>query len=293
MRINQLGEDELIRRLLPFLLTEKLEVAAGEDDAAVFADGDGYTVVSCDASVEGVHFDLSWMSPEDAGWRALALALGDLAAKGATPTYGVAVLALPGDWEAEAAVGLYRGMAELGRKTGLALIGGDTSATTGPAMLALTVLGRTGTRPLARSQAQPGWAVGVTGPLGAAADALRSHRALRLDPLLALGRRLNEAGLCCGDISDGLVREMEKFAAYSGAGCELQLSSIPRAAGAGALEAIASGEEADLVCAGPEEVLRELGLHVVGRLTEEPAVRVLDDAGRPIEIEFRGYRHFA
>ncbi len=293
MRINQLGEDELIRRLLPFLLTEKLEVAAGEDDAAVFADGDGYTVVSCDASVEGVHFDLSWMSPEDAGWRALALALGDLAAKGATPTYGVAVLALPGDWEAEAAVGLYRGMAELGRKTGLALIGGDTSATTGPAMLALTVLGRTGTRPLARSQAQPGWAVGVTGPLGAAAEALRSHRALRLDPLLGLGRRLNEAGLCCGDISDGLVREMEKFAAYSGAGCELRLSSIPRAAGAGALEAIASGEEADLVCAGPEEVLRELGLHVVGRLTEEPAVRVLDDAGRPIEIEFRGYRHFA
>jgi thiamine monophosphate kinase len=123
--------------------------------------------------------------------------------------------------------------------------------------------------------------------------ALRSHRALRLNPLLGLGRRLNQAGLCCGDISDGLVREMEKFAAYSGAGCELRLSRIPRAPGAGALDAVASGEEAQLVCAGPEEVLRELGLHVVGRLTEEPAVRVLDDAGRQIEIEYRGYRHFA
>ena len=71
---------------------------------------------------------------------------------------------------------------------------------------------------LARSEAQPGWAVAVTGPLGAAAVALREQRALRLQPLLAEGRRLNQAGLCCGDISDGLVREMEKFAQF--AGCE-------------------------------------------------------------------------
>ena len=293
MRLDQLGEEELIRRLLPFLLTEGIEIAAGQDDAAVFADGDGYTVISCDASVEGIHFDLGWMSPEDAGWRALALALGDLAAKGATPTYGVAAVALPGGWEAEAAVGLYRGMAELGRLTGLALIGGDTSATSGPAVVALTVLGRTGTRPLARSEARAGWAVGVTGPLGAAAVALRSRRALRLEPRLGSGRRLNEAGLCCGDISDGLVREMEKFAAYSGAGCELWLSRVPLAEGADALEAVASGEEAELVCVGPEERLRELGLQVVGRLTEEPEVRVLGDDGGRIEIEYRGYRHFA
>ena len=250
-------------------------------------------MVSCDASVEGIHFDLGWMSPEDAGWRALALALGDLAAKGATPTYGVVVMALPGRWEAEAAVGLYRGMAELGRRTGLALIGGDTSATSGPAVLALTVLGRTTTRPLARSEVKAGWAVGVTGSLGAAAVALRSRRALLLEPRLDAGRRLNEAGLCCGDISDGLVREMEKFAAYSGAGCELWLERIPLADGADALEAVASGEEAELVCAGPEARLRELGLQVVGRLTQEPEVRVLDDGGLRIEIEDRGYQHFA
>ena len=38
-----------------------------------------------------------------------------------------------------------------------------------------------------------------------------------------------ELGLCCGDISDGLVREMEKFAEMSGVGCELDAKSVPRA----------------------------------------------------------------
>jgi thiamine-monophosphate kinase len=293
MRIDQVGEDELVRLLRPHLLTKGIEVGAGEDDTAVIRDGDRYTVVSCDAAVEGVHFDLGWMSPEDAGWRALALALGDLAAKGATPTYGVAMVALPGAWEVEAAVGLYRGMAELGRRIGMALVGGDTSATTGPAVLALTVIGSARSLPLARSAAQPGWSIGVTGPLGAAAVALRERRALLLEPLLDTGRRLNEAGLCCGDVSDGLIREMEKFAAYSGVGCDIDLASVPVAEGATAEDALSGGEEAELVGLGPEKSLRQLGLHIVGRTVAEPAVRVLDVSGRPLQVRDHGYRHFA
>ena len=294
MRVDELGEDGLIQRILPFLLTERIEIPPGEDDAAVFAAGpDGYTVVSCDASVEGIHFDLGWMTPEDAGWRALALALGDLAAKGATPTYGLVMLALPGSWEVDAAVGLYRGMAELAKTTGLGLVGGDTTATSGPAMLALTVMGHTASLPLARAEARAGWAAGVTGPLGAAAVALRERRPLRLQPPLEAGRRLNEAGLCCGDISDGLLREMERFAAYSGAGCEIRLGQVPVAEGASAEDALSSGEEAELVCVGPEERLRELGVQVVGRLTADPRVCVLDEADRELEIKDHGYRHFA
>src|SRR5579859_4634907 len=231
-------------------------------------------------AVEGVHFDLGWMKPEDAGWRALALALGDLAAKGATPEYGLAMTMIPAGWEVEDLVGVYRVMAELGRRTGLALVGGDTSATTGPAVIALTVLGSTAVRPLARSEAKTGWAIGVTGPLGAAALALRERRVLRPEPLLAAGRRLNEAGLCCGDVSDGLLRELDKFLAYSGTGSEVRQGEVPVAEGAGPEDAMAGGEEVELVCLGPEEKVRELGLTVVGRTIAEPEVRVVDDAGR-------------
>ena len=122
-------------------------------------------------------------------------------------------------------------------------------------MLSLTVAGRTEKMPLARAQAQAGWSVGLTGPLGAAAVALRQKRALRLVPLIEEGRRLNGLGLCCGDISDGLVREMEKFAAMAGVGCVLEPKLVPRADGASLDEALTSGEEAQLVCVGPDELI--------------------------------------
>jgi len=53
------------------------------DDAAVVAGG-GVAVVSTDTMVEGVHFRLDWISASDVGHRALAGALSDLAAMGAT-----------------------------------------------------------------------------------------------------------------------------------------------------------------------------------------------------------------
>lgn len=293
MRLGELGEDELLRRLLPYLATDGVEIGAGRDDTAVFATEPGYLVISCDASVEGVHFDLGWMSPEDAGWKALAMALGDLAAKGATPTHCLAMLALPASWDGDAVVALYRGMAELGRSTGIGIVGGDTTATAGPAILGLTVMGMARQRPLARAEVLPGWAVGVTGPLGSAAIALRDRRVQRLPPLLDEGRRLNDAGLCCGDISDGLLRELDKFAASSGAGCRLRLDQVPAFAGATVLEALASGEEVELVCTGPADLLKAVGIQPIGQLTEDPRVVVVDGAGNEVEVPLRGYRHFA
>jgi thiamine-monophosphate kinase len=298
-RLEGLGEPELLRRILPFLqappgaVAEGLVIAAGADDAAVWREGDGYTVASCDTFVEGVHFDLGWMSAEDAGWRAMALALGDLAAKGATPTQALAAFAAPGSWQIEDMVGIYRGMHALATSVGMAIVGGDTSSTSGPSVLTLTVLGRTDILPLARAQVEAGWAVAVSGPLGAAAAALHQRKALRLEPALDAGRRLNAAGLCCGDVSDGLVREMEKFSAAAGVGCVINAGDVPVAPGASVENALTSGEESVLVCAGPEDAVRAAGLSPIGLLTSDPAVRVVDATGKPIRLELRGYDHFA
>ena len=292
-KLEGLGESELLRRIKPFLATEGFEIPAGDDDAAVWRDGDGFLVASCDTSVEGVHFDLTWMSPEDAGWRALALALGDLAAKGATPWWALVAVAAPKSWPPDAFVGLYRGMDALARSVDLQVAGGDMSSIDGPAVLTITVAGRTSTRPRARSEAQPGWSVAVSGPLGAAKLALAKHHALRLEPNLAEGRRLNAAGRCCGDISDGLVREMHKFADMSGAGCILNAAEIPRFEGASLEDALTSGEEAELVCVGPEDLIREAGLRPIGVLTEHSEVRVVGADGQLVHLRGGGYDHFA
>jgi thiamine-monophosphate kinase len=289
MKVAGLGEFGLLERIKPFLSAE-----AGKDDAALLEDaGGGFTVASCDMFVEGVHFDLGWMSAEDAGWRSMALALGDLAAKGATPSWALTSIAIPNTWAVEHLTGLYAGMAELARKANVPIAGGDMSSTDGPAVLSITVVGRSEKRPLARSEAQAGWAVAVTGPLGASAVALRERRALRLSPLLEDGRRLNEAGLCCGDISDGLLREMDKFVAFSGCGCVIRAAEVPVAEGATLEEALTSGEEADLVCVGPEELVRAAGLHPFGYLTDDSSVQVLGADGMPLQLEQSGYDHFA
>jgi thiamine-monophosphate kinase len=281
--LRGLGELGLLERIRPYL-----GAGAGNDDAAVIHDGHRFLVASVDMFVEGVHFDLEWMSVEDAGWRALALALGDLAAKGAQPEWALAALAIPDRWNVDHVTGLYSGMHWLAARWHMPIAGGDLSSTSGPAVLSLTVAGRTETKPLARADARPGWAVGVTGPLGAAAVGLRERRALRLVPLIEEGRRLNRLGLACGDISDGLVREMEKFAAMSDAGCILEAASVPRAEGASVEDALTSGEEAELVSVGPREVIDRAGLQVVGELTAGGRVEVIG-----AELTRTGYDHFA
>jgi len=283
------GELELLELVKPYLAEH-----AGDDDAATWSDErGGFTVASADVYVEGVHFDLGWMSAEEAGWRSLALALGDLAAKGATPVWSLTSVAVPRRWAIDDFSGLFRGLDALARKTGLNIVGGDMSAIDGPAVLSIAVIGRADARPLSRSEAQPGWAVAVTGPLGAAAVALRERRVLRLEPLLAEGRHLNHVGLCCGDVSDGLIREMEKFAAMSGLGCTLRVADVPVAPGATWQDALTSGEEVELVCTGPEETIRGAGMKSVGVMSTDSEVRVVDADGAPVQLESRGYDHFA
>jgi thiamine monophosphate kinase len=114
-----------------------------------------------------------------------------------------------------------------------------------------------------------------------------------LVPLLEEGRRLNQAGLCCGDISDGLLREMDKFVAFSGCGCVIRAAEVPVADGATLEEALSSGEEAELVCVGPEDLIRGAGLLPFGFLTDDESVQVLGAGGKPMMLEQTGYDHFA
>src|SRR5687768_11861908 len=56
----------------------------GNDCGLIQMDGE-LVALSTDVSVEGVHFRLDWISPEEAGWRSAAAALSDLAAAAAEP----------------------------------------------------------------------------------------------------------------------------------------------------------------------------------------------------------------
>src|SRR5258708_14229001 len=155
MRIEGLGEFGLLERIKPYLSAH-----AGQDDAGVLQDADGFIVASCDMFVEGVHFDLGWMPAQDAGWRSLALALGDLAAKGATPWWALTSIALPNAWAVESLTGLYTGMADLARQTKVLIAGGDMSSTDGAAVRSITAGQGPGKRQRSAGGCQPGVAGG-------------------------------------------------------------------------------------------------------------------------------------
>ena len=284
-----MNELELVARLVPHLASRggDLLIGAGEDDAAAWREDDGtFTVATCDTSVETIHFDLSRQAPEDVGWRALCFALGDLAAKGAWPTYGLTSISIPRRWEDAVAERIYSGLAELAGAVGLRLVGGDTTLAPGQGSLTLMLLGSTKVEPLPRSAVRAGWQVGVTGPLGGAGLHLRRPR-----PRLEIGTRMSIAGFCCGDISDGLLRELDKFAQAAGVGARVRLAAVPCAEGVNAVQALSSGEEVELVCCGRAPLPRELT--PVGELTDDGRVVVVDAAGQEVEVQERGWDHFA
>jgi thiamine-monophosphate kinase len=283
------NELDLVARLVPYLAGRggDLVIGAGEDDAAAWREDDGtFTVATCDTSVESVHFDLSRQAPEDVGWRALSFALGDLAAKGAWPTYGLSAVSVPRRWDETVTERIYAGLAELASAVGLRMVGGDTTLAPGQGSLTLMLLGSTNVEPRPRSAARPGWLVGVTGPLGGAGLHWRRPR-----PRLEVGTRMSIAGVCCGDISDGLLRELDKFSVAARVGARLRLDAVPCAEGSSPLQAIVSGEEVELVCCGPAPLPRELT--VVGELTAGDRVVLVDATGHEVQVEERGYDHFA
>lgn len=326
------GEDDLVGTFLAPLAAGFPGALGLKDDCAVLAPTPGCELVlKTDPVVGGVHF-LPNDDPADIAWKALAVNVSDLAAKGATPRIYLMALSLPEAPEREWMARFAEGLAEAQRAFGIELAGGDTDRTPGQLSIAITVIGEVPAgRMVRRAAAETGDALYVSGTLGDAALGL----VLRLDGALAaeLGLSAEEAAHAIGrylrpaprvglaealraharaamDLSDGLMKDLSRMCRASGVGAEVKAADLPLSpAMRRALiadpsrirDVVAAGDDYEILAAVPPAACTEFeaaaagaGVAVtrIGKVTSDRAVRVLDAQGVPLAPGRTGWDHF-
>jgi thiamine-monophosphate kinase len=277
--------------LKPFPRGSGVRVAPGSDCAAVSVSRGMQLVATTDAVVESVHFDLRRFSPEDVGWKALAVNLSDLAAAGARPRWFLCALGIPRSGRGgQIARRIARGMAPLAKQFSCALVGGNITRAS-EWSVTITALGEA-RRPLSRRGARPGEALVVVGVLGDAAAGLRPYpspiaaRAQRRPaPLVREGLRAARYASAAIDVSDGFLQDLGHLCDESGVGAVVECSSLPLGKAARALPdgmelALGGGEDYGLLLSVPRRHLTALGkgmqMAEVGRIVRGRGIQLTE-----------------
>jgi len=313
-------EDALTRRFAELVGPPRgeLVLGVGDDCAVLRPDPEEDLCWTVDSLEEGVDFRREWLSLEEVGARAVAVALSDIAAAGGRPLAVLFSLGSAGPAVAEELLGLFEGAARAARGWGVAVAGGDLTRRERGVGVTVSALGAVPRgRALLRSGARAGDEIWVTGRLGLARAGLRLLRevgregALRENraaferyahpsPRLAEGAWLSERApiSACLDLSDGAARDLSRLCAASRVAARLEAEAVLAAAALpgerGLQDALFGGEDFELLVTIPLGGLAEIAPEFSRRF-DLPLTRigeVLEGSGVVLRTE-RGERPLA
>ncbi|MCC6745608.1 MAG: thiamine-phosphate kinase [Acidobacteria bacterium] len=291
------------------------------DDGALLEPRPGFdTVISSDLLVEGVHFRRFWMTPEQLGFKAIAVSLSDLAAMGAAPSAILLGLGLPADVDDAFLEAFYRGATALAGRFEATIVGGDLSSSPGGLFVDSVLVGHVEQgRALRRDRARDGQDVYVSGVLGTSAAGLRLLESqdvresrpgcydsfvrahLAPEPRVELGRELVLRGLASAaiDLSDGLSSDARHVATASSVGIVIDGDAVP--APAGLEPALHGGEQYELLFTadvGRRDALETLSVEIglplarIGRADRSVTGCWIEVEGRRDPLDPAGFDHF-
>ncbi|HEU4825506.1 MAG TPA: thiamine-phosphate kinase [Dongiaceae bacterium] len=324
------GEFDLIARYFAPLAANAAGALGLKDDAFTFQPPAGTELVlTADALTAGIHF-LRSDPPDLVARKMLRVNLSDLAGKGARPLGYLMTVAfddgIDESWVAKFVEGLAQDQAEFG----IALWGGDTTATPGPLALTATLIGSVPAgRALRRRGAGPGDRILVSGTIGDGFFGLAAHRGELADlaeparrflaqrylvpqPRAALGRVLAEQGLAHAgmDVSDGLAADLRHMCEASGCAARVEVAKIPVSDAVAEMlansppliaSALTGGDDYELLLSVPpdrvdavSDAAEKAGTRVtdIGVFTAGLAVDFIDRDGAPLALEKPGFTHF-
>lgn len=327
MRLSELGEFGLIERIRK-TIPKGRGVRLGIGDDAAWVEGrKNSLLITSDLLIEGVHFDLRWVSFYGLGYKTLAVNLSDIAAMGGCPAYLILSIGFPVDFKTENVEEFYRGIRTLASRSGVSIVGGDTSASKG-LFISASLIGYSPYRPIPRSGGKVGDDLYVTGTLGDSALGLKllskKMNKAKGDGIAHLVRRhcFPTARLKAGsllaqehlakamiDVSDGLLQDLGHLCKASGIGAVVWQESIPlsrayrKYVGRKEIQyAITGGEDYELLfClrrrdrSRLEKMKKRLGVPItrIGQcVPSREGITVINGQGKPLSVSVSGHDHF-
>lgn len=298
--------------------------SVGDDCLVTRCPGESLLLFTIDTFVDGIHFTPEYFSFKQIGMRCMAASVSDIAAMSGLPLYSLLSLSMPPGTLYDDSFALFSGLAETGRGYGCPIAGGETTSTTGPLTITITVIGRVEeNRVILRSGAQPFDNVYVTGNIGDAMAGLMAFkkRADGFDSLkkkfispearIALSRALSGQYKISAmiDLSDGIASDLGHICEESSCGAEIDARLLPISQDMYELTArygidpvhfaLTAGEDYELLFTSPDRKIPKRGsildcqVTCIGTIGENRGELILkDEHGNKETIHSKGYEHF-
>ena len=255
--LDELGEFALIERLTDeFTPRRKSTVKGVGDDCAVIGEGAVKTLVTMNTLAEGVDFDMMYTPLKHLGYKAVAVAISNIAAMNGTPTHVEVGVSVSNRYSVEALEEFYSGIRLCCERYDVDLVGGDTSSSRIGMVISVTAVGEVESDKITyRSGARLHDLICVSGDLGSAYSGLLVlerekvtfqadpnfkpdldsydyvlERYLKPEPRTDIVQLLAEKEIVPTsmiDVSDGLASELLHICKQSKCGCQIYEERLP------------------------------------------------------------------